>query len=85
MKIGHTIDTNGFLTGDVLEGETPDVTVMCPNGFYKPKWNGTAWVDGLTQAEIDAIKNAPVPPSEIDELKSRQADILIAMVMNNLM
>ena len=40
--------------------------------------------------EADAAKireeaSKPQPPSEIDNLKSRQADIIFAMVMNNLM
>lgn len=74
MKIGHTIDSNGFLTGDVLEdsGETPDVTVICPDGFNKPHWNGTQWGEGLTQQEIDAIQNAPTVPSPHQQISDLQ-------------
>jgi hypothetical protein len=76
MKIGHAIDSNGFWTGDVLTDseETPDVTVLCPDGFHKPKWNGSAWIEGLTQSEIDEIVNRPTPKTpeqkEIEKLKS---------------
>lgn len=78
MKIGHTIDANGFLTGDVLEGSniTPNVTVICPDGFYKPKWNGTAWVEGLTQSEIDAVRNQPQPPTQEERLSAMEAALL---------
>lgn len=71
MKIGHSIDSNGYLTGDILEdsGIEPQVTVLCPDGFYKPKWNGSAWMEGLTQSEIDAIKNAPKPKTELELLR----------------
>jgi hypothetical protein len=81
MKIGHTIDSNGFLTGDILEdsGITPDVTVLCPDGFYTPKWNGTAWVEGLTQAEIDAIINAPKTPSTEERLAAAESALLSIM------
>lgn len=72
MKIGHTVDSNGFLTGDVVEGSgvTPSVTAFCPDGFYKPKWNGAAWEEGLTQAEIDAISHTPKPPSLDERIKA---------------
>lgn len=70
MKIGHTIDSQGFLTGDVLDGSDvdPTVTLICPDGFYKPKWNGSEWIEGLTQAEIDVLKDAP--PEKTTEQKT---------------
>lgn len=72
MKIGHTIDSDGFYTGDVISdtGVTPDVTDICPDGFYKPRWDGVHWVEALTQQEIDAVKNAPQPPSLDDRIKA---------------
>lgn len=74
MKIGHTIDSDGFLLEDILEGSgiTPDVTALCPDGFYKPKWNGGAWIEGLTQQEIDDLKNAPVTPSVEERLQAAE-------------
>ena len=29
-------------------------------GFYLPKWDGEKWIEGLTEAEILAIKNQSV-------------------------
>lgn len=81
MKIGHTIDSNGFWTGDVLDDSkiTPDVTVICPDGFYKAHWNGSAWVEGLTQAEIDEINSRPPVKTpeqkELDKLKADNANL----------
>lgn len=74
MIIGHTIDGNGFYTGDVLadSGIVPNVLTRCPNGFYKPKWNGIAWVEGLTQQEIDDLKNTPVTPSVEERLQAAE-------------
>lgn len=30
-------------------------------GLYLPKWNGTGWVEGLTQEEIQDIKDSTLP------------------------
>ena len=71
-----SIDTSGFYTGDVLLEEGQEVPANCisvevPEGFYLPKWNGTAWVEGRTQAEIDAIKNVVVPKTPMELLKEQ--------------
>lgn len=29
------------------------VTTLCPGGFYTPRWDGTQWVEGKPQAELD--------------------------------
>lgn len=42
------------------------VTSPVPEGLFKPKWKGSLWVEGLTQQEIDAIKNKPIPPTELE-------------------
>lgn len=54
------IDSDGFYVEPVLfdEGVIPvdeDVVIVdVQEGLYKPRWDGEAWVEGLTQAEIDA-------------------------------
>jgi len=45
------IDTDGLYVEDVLlnDGqETPSdcIEIFCPDGFYKPKWDGTEWIEG---------------------------------------
>ena len=53
-------------------------------GFHWPKWDGKQWVEGRTQAEIDAIKAAAeqaepdivtVMAAEIVSLKARLAKV----------
>lgn len=71
------VDSNGLFIEDVLleEGqEIPQdcVSILVPDvGFYLPKWNGTIWVEGKTQAEIDAIKNVVPPKSELELLRKQ--------------
>lgn len=72
MKKVIRIDETGMFVEDVIltdEEATPSdcVDVECPAGFYKPKWNGAAWIEGLTQTEINTIVNVPKEPSS-DEI-----------------
>lgn len=32
------------------------VTTLPPEGFFIPRWDGTQWVEGKPQSEIDAIR-----------------------------
>jgi hypothetical protein len=87
--IGHTIDERGYWTGDVLKGSLidPDIHERCPDGFYKPRWDGIKWVEGLTQEEIDQLNNVPAPEtdtqkivrleSQIDELTLMFGDLVL--------
>ncbi|MBB6670292.1 hypothetical protein [Cohnella nanjingensis] len=55
------------------EGEEPEekepevigyiVAEKVPDGLYLPRWDfiNSEWIEGLTQEEIDAIRNAPQP------------------------
>lgn len=38
-----------------------------PQGFYHPKWDGEKWVEGMSQEQIDELKNQPVElsPEEV--------------------
>ena len=85
VKIGHKIDEQGFFLEDILAGSgiEPDVNVICPNGFYKPRWNGTEWVEGLTQAEIDAIVNAPRPVTKEERIKALE-DMLLELMLGGM-
>lgn len=72
------VDANGLFAEDVILPDnepTPEgcIDIECPAGFYKPKWTGTAWVEGLTQDQIDAIQNAPTEPTEIELLQAEVA------------
>lgn len=63
------IDDNGYFIEDViLENEeiTPEgcIEVECPQGFYKPRWDGSRWIEGLTQEEIEELKKIGMTPQE---------------------
>jgi hypothetical protein len=65
----YIIDNNGFYLGlntqkAVEEQGLLFVTIAPPTEFIKAKWNGTLWVEGATQQEIDqAFKDAT--PTEV--------------------
>lgn len=70
MIFVRKIDEQGFFTGDDFVEEITEFTIeaLCPQGFYKPKWDFTQkiWVEGLTQIEIDAIISTQnVDPKEV--------------------
>ena len=73
MYYVRIIDENGlFIKDDFVEELTPTtIETPCEDGFYKPKWNGTEWVEGLTTDEIIAIKNVEQPKSEIELLQEQ--------------
>jgi len=82
MKLSR-VNENGMFIEDVIVNEKPNnmenlIEIPCPEGFYHPKWNGTEWTEGLTQAEIDAIKNVII--EQPLELRNR-ADIDYISIM----
>lgn len=86
MKLYRRIDTKGNFIEDVLLEEIPYtydeegnkiydthyIEKEVPQGLYKPKWNGTEWIEGMPEEEIEAIKNQTI--EQPLELKNR-ADI----------
>jgi len=71
------IDSNGLYVTDVLlqDGEevpTNCIATQCSPGFYLPMWNGTSWIEGLTQAQITAVTNTPVVPTLAEQLVIEQ-------------
>lgn len=64
-----------------LLGETPNEKFIVADppekSYYKPKWNGVTWCEGLSQIEIDEveyekIKNAPLT---VDDLMAVVTDL----------
>lgn len=58
------IDDYGYFVEDVILPDNADstglITVPCPTGFYRPKWDGTAWQEGATAGQIASQKQAGV-------------------------
>ncbi|WP_404988160.1 hypothetical protein [Clostridium culturomicium] len=87
MKKVLKIDIRGFFIEDVIlnDGDvTPEncIEVDCPEGFYKPKWDGEKWSEGLTQQEIEELKKQPIPKSDIETLQEevlQQSELMVDM------
>lgn len=66
IKLAHTIDSNGFMLEPVIvasdtENTSEVIVTRCPDGFYKPRWNGTEWVDALAdQQKLDNVKSIQI-------------------------
>ena len=82
MKKVLKIDNQGFFLEEViLEDDelTPSdcIEVEYLQGFQKPKWNGTAWVEGLSQAEIAELnKPKQQEPTEKDRIEALELALL---------
>jgi hypothetical protein len=80
MKKVIRIDANGMFVGDVILSsteETPQdcVETPCNGQFYHPKWNGSEWLEGLTQQQIEDLLNSVVR-KEIPLTGDQVVDIL---------
>lgn len=63
------IDKQGYFLEDVIIEDdefTPKdcVETECPDGFYKPRWNGSMWIERLTPQEIEELKKIGTTPQE---------------------
>jgi len=82
------IDEQGLFIEDVIVDKIPTIIVdevevndplyiqETPVGFYLPKWSGSEWVEGKTQAEIDTIVNVVQPPNQSDRIKQLENTML---------
>jgi hypothetical protein len=78
MRRVYRLDAEGFYSEDVIieyGAELPSDCVDMPEpiGFYKIKYDRdkAKWVEGLTQAEIDELRNKPLPKTEMELLEER--------------
>ena len=77
MKKVIRINETGLFIEDILIEEGQEVPIdcvetVCQEGFYKPKWNGFKWIEGLTDVEIYAVKNIVIPKTDIGILQENQ-------------
>ena len=72
----YEVDSEGYLKNihvSKIDEQLDYIIVDPPNGLFSPKWTGTEWIEGMSQEEIDTIKNGPKPLSEIEKLRIEQA------------
>lgn len=88
----HLIDSNGLFVHDVFASDNGDGTVTlddgtvvdealivdtpCPGGFYTPRWDGSAWIEGKTADEIAAIQ-ASVTVEKTDSERISDLETLV--------
>lgn len=89
MKQVFRIDGQGFYIEPVILNDNEPCPSDCredkpQDGLYKIKRNSqdTGWEEGLTQPEIDNIRNIPNPPDPIEDLKKQQADLVFQLMLN---
>jgi hypothetical protein len=95
MKQINRVDATGLYVGPVIASDeqiarhlnqddefTLGMVVIDPisEGFYHPKWNGSEWIEGLDQEQINAMKNVPVTPTEMDVLKEQNAELNLQII-----
>lgn len=77
----HIIDNDGYFVEDAFVSKLTEFTIKtpCPDGFYRPRWDGAKWVEGMAQAEIDSIKNSASLPTIEERIKANE-DALLALM-----
>ncbi|PEJ57388.1 hypothetical protein CN692_13320 [Bacillus sp. AFS002410] len=78
MKQVYRFDENGKYIEPVLLGDDEEIEEDCtekplPQPNYRPIFNGSEWVETITQEELDEMLNRPQDKTEIEILKERLA------------
>ena len=88
------VDEQGLFIEDVIVKEYPLIEVdgemvkdesfvsePSQGGLYKPKWTGEEWIEGMTQVEIDTLKDVVQPQTEIEKLQEVVDQLLLDDLM----
>ena len=66
--------TNLFLRDDFSHNEETELAldVTPAQGLFRPRWDGTGWVEDMTPEEIESLKTQAEPqePTESERLES---------------
>lgn len=89
MKQCRRIDADGLFIEDVLLQDDEELTddlieAPCPEGFYKPRWDGAQYIEGATQEYIDSLTGVitqPTTDEKLEELALNVNDALLAIMM----
>lgn len=70
--------TNLFIRDDFDFNEETEIAldVEPSQGLNLPKWNGTEWVEGLTQEEIQSIKDSSLPTEPTLEERLQALEVM---------
>lgn len=77
MKQIFRFDSDGFYVEPIILQDDEQVPEDCTedqpeDGLFKAKFVDGRWVESLTEDQINEIKNAPQPKTELDLLKEKQ-------------
>lgn len=72
------INTGLFLRDDFTYNPGTEIAleVEPAQGFYLPKWNGTAWEEGATQEYIDNLKSQSEPQEPTLEERIQALEVM---------
>lgn len=72
------VDENGFFTESILVEEIKENMTEIPIiiGFYKAKWDGSKWIEGATNQEIQEWKDKNIVIVEPSEQEILNAQLL---------
>ncbi len=83
MIVCAKIDDDGYFIEDIIIHKGEEIPLNCiknrPNtkevGFYKAKWDGANWIEGMTQIEKDELNNQPKVLTENEMIMLAIADL----------
>ncbi|WP_290033899.1 hypothetical protein [Ligilactobacillus cholophilus] len=80
--LGYFLDNEGFISYvDYVDENTVGnyTTQPIPAGLNKPKWNGGAWVEGMTNGELDNIHGEAMQPNATEIFQAQMLVRLASM------
>ena len=80
MVLVRIIDENGYFIKDAFVDKVTEFTIEtpCPNGLYRPQWDGKQWVEG--GAAPDPIPTQPTAEERLSALEDVITDMLFAQL-----
>ena len=88
------VDENGLFVEDVILDEQPMIeqneesipdpcyiTEPVSHGLYNPKWNGSEWVEGLSDIEIYEITKTLTQEPTVEERLAQTEELLRTVTM----
>ena len=92
----YQVDSNGFIeevflgqfdeTGELIDpiGEYVTTDLPQPLPFYRPKWNGSKWIEGATKEELEKHKEQQLLDDlipSVEEIKDADLEIKILTML----
>lgn len=92
MKVVRKLNNEGYFIEDVIIRENSDypknyTEIPLPSsdkgqiGFYKPRWDGTKWVEMMSKEEIKQLNPVNVEQSENQMLRDYVLDLDVRLIM----